>query len=90
MKYLLAVAMVLVAVTPVGAQTVDEDTAEDERTLDALNSQLAKLEDTAGLGGEGVSTEYRQRLSGNSRFCEFFGEIQQAYPLYQNVSCQAR
>ncbi len=87
MKVLLAVMMALVAVVPVLAQMPQtKEKTEEERVVEALNAQLAKMEDSAGLGGEG----YKAQLSGNAMFCEFFAEIQKAYPLYKGVSCQAR
>lgn len=93
MKVLLVVMMALVAVAPVWAQTPAKtaaetaaEEAEEERVTEALNTQLAKLEDSAGLGGE----SYTAVLSGNRMFCDFFEQIQQMYPLYKDMSCKAR
>ncbi len=91
MKFLLAVMVALVAVVPAFAQTEEApqtpaEEAEEARVNDALNAQLAKLEDSAGLGGE----DYNAVLSGNRMFCDFFAQVQQAYPLYKGMSCQAR
>jgi hypothetical protein len=87
MKVLLAVIVALVAVVPVGAQVSQtKEKTEEERVVESLNAQFAKMEDSAGLGGEG----YRAKLSGNAMFCEFFAQIQQMYPVYKGATCQVR
>lgn len=87
MNVVLGVVVALVAVASAFAQTqpTPEET-EADKAVETLNDQMAKLEDTAGLGGEG----YTGRLSGSQMYCEFFAQMQQMYPLYKDMSCLAR